>query len=255
MLGCRQQGSPPNRLRFMRRTKGRRQPEMVVELCSAEVRVGDHLIVSEANLVCGSGEVVAIRGPNGSGKTSMLRTLAGLLRPRLGTHTGPASCAYVPAAFDPPGIAAGRWLRHFPRHHRVDPTRALELLEFRGDLTQGCDALSFGNLRKLVLAEALSSGEPLILIDEAGMGLDAPGIRSLQALIHETADAGVCVVVSGQDSQFMPEFTKMVVLRNQRLALVLPGQLEGELRLRGDIDKLEQVRALAHSLGLVEPPT
>lgn len=239
----------------MSMTSGQRGAEAIVELCSVEVRVGGHLIVSDADLVCRSGEVIALRGPNGSGKTSMLRTLAGLLRPWLGSRTGPPSCAYVPATFDPPGIAAGRWLRHFPRRYRADTERALELLEFRGDLSDSCDALSFGNLRKLVLAEAFSSGEPLITIDEAGMGLDDPGIRGLQALIREVADAGACVVVSGQDSQFMPESDVLLVLRNQRLAPVSLGQLDGELHLAGEVGKLEQVRVVARRLGVVEMPS
>ncbi len=185
----------------------------------------------------------------------MLRAFAGLLQPRFGSRTGPTSCAYVPAAFDPPSLAAGRWLYGFPRRHRTAPDRVLELLEFRGDLSSGCNALSFGNLRKLVLAEAFSSGEPLVVIDEAGMGLDDPGIQRLQTLTEEASDVGTCVIVSGQDSQFMPKSDVMLVLRNQQLLAVERAQAEGSLHLVGDVTKLEQIRAIAHRMGVDELPS
>lgn len=239
----------------MKVSNDRGERQTIVELSSVEVRVGNHLIVSDTDLICRAGDVIALRGPNGSGKTSMLRTFAGLLKPRLGSRIGPKSCAYVPAAFDPPGIAAGLWLDSFPRRQRTGYDRVLELLEFRGDLSDGCDALSFGNLRKLVIAEAFSSGEPLVIIDEAGMGLDGPGIQGLRFLTREIAEAGACVIVSGQDSQFMPESDAVIVLRNQQLISVPVGQVEGKLHLVGDVVKLDQIRAVANRLGVDEVPS
>lgn len=223
---------------------------MIVELQTVEVRLGGHLIVSDADLTGPAGSVLALRGPNGSGKTSLLRVLSGLVKPRLGRRIGPRHCAYVPAAIEPPTIAAGQWLDHFPRAGRGDAHGVLKALAFHGNLSKSCTRLSFGNLRKLLLAEALSSGESLIVVDEAGMGLDGPGIDGLQHTIRELADNGACVIVAEQDSQFMAAADGRYQLGAQRLRKLNRDREDDELHLTGDRRKPDQIRAFARRLGV-----
>ena len=87
-----------------------------------------------------------------------------------------------------------------PRTRRTSPLEILEILGFQGDLDAGCHRLSFGNLRKLILADALSSQEQFIAIDDASAGLDDQGLAGLASLCEEIVANGAAVVLADQDS-------------------------------------------------------
>lgn len=179
-------------------------------LRNVTVRYGQRAVLDGVSLALNPGEVTAVRGRNGSGKTTLLRVLAGVARPVDGRRSGPATCAWVPAALDAPPVPAGVWLRGLPRRDPGDRLATLQRLGFDGDLDAACNTLSFGNLRKLVLAEAFSAGEQLVLVDEASAGLDAIGIEGLGRLVEEAAAGGAAVVLADQDSRPLPWATRSV---------------------------------------------
>lgn len=223
------------------------------------VRYGRRVVLDGVSLALYPGEVTALRGRNGSGKTTLLRVLAGVARPVDGHRSGPATCAWVPAALDPPPITAGAWLHGVPRRDPGDRLAALERLGFDGDLGAGCRTLSFGNLRKLVLAEALSAGERLVLVDEASAGLDTFGIEGLGLLVGAAAAGGAAVVLADQDSRPLPWAARSVRVARGSLRENAGGGAEptadgsgGELievLLEGPLHRLPQLEAGASRLG------
>ncbi len=185
-------------------------PPAVVTVRNLTVRYGQRVVLDGVSLALLPGEVTAVRGRNGSGKTTLLRVLAGVARPADGRRSGPATCAWVPAALDPPPVPARVWLDGLPRRAPGDRRAALERLGFDGDLAAVCRTLSFGNLRKLLLAEAFTAGESLVLVDEASAGLDTIGIEGLGRLAEEAVARGAAVVLADQDSRPLPWATRSV---------------------------------------------
>ena len=129
-------------------------PDSLLALDAVTVRLGGRAVLHDVDLAVGPGEVVGVTGPNGSGKTTLLRVAANVLRPAGGRRVGRPALAYVPAAVDPPLLRARAWLAGVRRVRRVDPSTVLERLAFDGELERPCRELSFGNLRKLLLADA-----------------------------------------------------------------------------------------------------
>ncbi len=131
------------------------------------------------------------------------------------------------------------------------PEPVLQRLEFRGDLNQACSRLSFGNLRKLMLAEALSSSARLILLDEPMAGLDDAGRQALLPLVTETLKRGVSVVIAEQDADPWSSASRVIRIADGALHEAERPQLSS-VRFEGEASHLATVRALATTLGLRE---
>ena len=186
------------------------QQDAVVALDGVSLSLNRQLVFGSVSLEIPRASVVSVRGTNGSGKTSLLRLLSGICAPTTGTRLGPSSCAYVPAAITAPRLRAREWIDFMPRTRRTNPQEILEILGFHGDLKASCRQLSFGNLRKLILADALSSQEPFVAIDDASAGLDDRGLVGLASLCEEFAQCGGSVVLADQDSAALQQSQHVV---------------------------------------------
>ncbi len=221
------------------------------------VRYGRHVVLKSVSASFGGGEVVAVRGANGSGKTTLLRMSVNAFKPNSGHRVGPARSAYVPATISPPSLAAGTWLKALPRPRRGDPNLALEHLGFDGNLAASCRTLSFGNLRKLLLAEALTSGEQLIVIDEISAGLDDRGLEGLENMIRELKGQGRAIILADQQSRPIPGADRTIRISNGALAEEAAGQDQmTEMTLRGPQQRVTELVEEAAELGFipVTPP-
>jgi ABC-type multidrug transport system ATPase subunit len=214
------------------------------------VRFGRRDVLRDAVLTIGRGQVVGVTGPNGAGKTTLLRVAANVLRPTRGRRNGRPRLAYVPAAVEPPLLRVGGWLAGVRRHRRVEPSVLLEQLAFDGALDRPCRELSFGNLRKMLLADAFSSNADLIVIDEATEGLDSRGAAGLVELMVETRNRGGSVLFAEQQTQRLVGADRLVSLRHGTV-VVEPWSSEGEVTvsLRGPADRLNDLTKGAEVLG------
>jgi Cu-processing system ATP-binding protein len=157
--------------------------------------------VDRLTLDIGRGEVVALLGPNGSGKTTTLKAAAGLLAPSsggvlLGEPGRPASepdaraaVSFLPQRVAFPDSLTGREVVEFYRRLRgVQPARTEEALRFASLNGAGARAVgtySGGMVQRLGLAVAILPQAPILLLDEPTAALDPDGLCAFYGLIEQ----------------------------------------------------------------------
>jgi Cu-processing system ATP-binding protein len=156
--------------------------------------------------------VVALLGPNGSGKTTTIKAAAGLIRPTAGDvllgDTGqPASdpdarriCSFLPQRVSFPEALTGREVVEFYRRLRGAPAaatdRVLKFASLNGASARPVGAYSGGMLQRLGLAVAMLPEADILLLDEPTAALDPDGLCALYGLIEERRKAGATVFFS-----------------------------------------------------------
>lgn len=188
---------------------------------------GGQVAVDRVDLDVPSGAVFGFLGPNGSGKTTTIRMLLGLIQPTGGTHallgvpmpTGEAEVLpQVGALVEGPAFhpylsgrdnllrldAADRTVSGRTSHQRVGT--ALERVGLSAAARKKYRAYSLGMRQRLGLAGALLRPRQLFVLDEPTNGLDPQGTREVRALVREVADEGATVFVS---SHLLSEIEQM----------------------------------------------
>ncbi|MDN3919904.1 ATP-binding cassette domain-containing protein [Pelomonas sp. PFR6] len=186
------------------------EPRPLIRLQGAGVGFGERIALREISLTLRRGERLALVGANGSGKTSLLRLLHGLL-----PHSGQVERALLQPEGRPPRAAMlfqqpfllrlsvfrniwlGLWLRGLPRGERDERCRqALACVGLAGEAQRPARALSGGQQQRLALARAWAMQPDLLLLDEPTASLDPSAKREVETLIEQIAAAGVTVVMS-----------------------------------------------------------
>ena len=178
------------------KTFGRRRPVTAVKDLSFEVHPG---------------RVTGFLGPNGSGKTTTLRCLLGLVTPTSGTAlVGDTDYAALPdpthrvgAALEASGFHPARTARNHLRvvaaTSHIPDTRVDEVLELVGlheSARRKVGGFSLGMRQRLALAAALLGDPGVLILDEPANGLDPEGIAWLRTFLRALAAEGRTVLVS-----------------------------------------------------------
>ncbi|MBL8966644.1 MAG: energy-coupling factor ABC transporter ATP-binding protein [Spirochaetaceae bacterium] len=168
-------------------------------------------------LEIGEGEVVALLGPNGSGKTSLLKALNGLIKPAAGRilfqgedlhasrslrrrsvylHQAP----YILAGSVSYNLYYGAGARGLGRSEaEAGVAEALSLLGLAGYERRGHRELSGGEAQRVALARALAAGADVLLLDEPTASADAASAALVLGALRARAAAGATIVFSSHD--------------------------------------------------------
>jgi ABC-2 type transport system ATP-binding protein len=207
------------------------------------------------DMVVEPGQVHGFLGPNGSGKTTTLRTLLGLIRPnggrlRLLGHDVPAALSQVAgqvgAIVESPqffgNFSARDTLSLLATAGRVPQVRVdevLELVGLRDRAREKTKTYSLGMKQRLAVASALLKQPRLLILDEPANGLDPAGIREMRDLMRTLAAEGMTVVLSshilGEVQQICDSVT--IISLGRRVAAgpvteVLAAHSTAEVRVR-----------------------
>ncbi len=173
--------------------------------------------VDAIDLLVPRGAVYGFLGPNGSGKTTTIRMLLGLISPSAGEIEvlgrrvpdrrndvlprvgalveGPAFHLYLSGRDNLRRLDdADRTASRASAAHRID--EALERVGLQAAATKRYRAYSLGMRQRLAIAAALLTPKDLMVLDEPTNGLDPQGTREVRALVSSLAEAGTTVLIS-----------------------------------------------------------
>jgi ABC-type multidrug transport system ATPase subunit len=180
-------------------------------------RLGGRTVVDGIDLACEPGTICVVTGDNGTGKSTLLRMIAGVLEPDRGlVEIAGASLArapeaarqklgYVPEAANPPGHMTGEELfalvQALKQAPPLDPARRTAL-GLETIAAERIARLSLGQRRRVCLAAALIGNPAVLVLDEPTNGLDRAGVTTLVALLEAERAAGAIIVVATHDRDF-----------------------------------------------------
>jgi sodium transport system ATP-binding protein len=213
----------------------------------ADLRRGQFVALAGVSFTARPGEIYGLLGPNGAGKTTLLRILSTVLTPTSGTAivgghdvvTQPAlarkTIGFVSAntaIYD--RMTAWEMVEYFGRLHGIaaEPLRErMEILFARLAMNEIRDLsgakMSTGMKQKVSIARALVHDPPVLIFDEATIGLDVLVARALLNTIAQLREQGKCIVFS---THIMREAERLC----DRLAIIH----RGRILTTGSLDEL-----------------
>lgn len=171
-------------------------------------RRGDRVLFAGLSLEMAGGQACHVAGPNGLGKSSLIRLLAGLARPFAGSveRVGMAGLLDERPALDehqPLGAALAFW-------GRLDPASVpLQELGLADLLDVPVRYLSTGQRKRAALARLIGQAAPIWLLDEPLNGLDASAVELVQALVARHCEEGGIALIASHQAFAIPGLTRL----------------------------------------------
>jgi ABC-type Mn2+/Zn2+ transport system ATPase subunit len=195
--------------------------------------------ISDVSFSLERGERLALLGPNGGGKTTLLRALLGELRPLAGDLRVGARCATVPqtersqldypvSALDVAAMGALSRLPWWRRPGRRDREAAMEALGRvdLGDLAhETFGKLSGGQRQRVLIARSLLQDAEVLLLDEPFSGLDRASSERLEALIEALAADGRAVVIATHDLEQARRLDSVLCINGTQITIGAPEEV------------------------------
>jgi len=209
----------------------------VVEMRGVSFAYDGEPVLSEVELTVNRGDFAAVVGPNGGGKTTLLKLMAGLLEPSRGRvrvlgrapHKVRARLGWLPQSLrvDPAfpvsvlevvlmgRLGAGRGLRPRAGDRRA-AREALGRVEMEHLADRPFSRLSGGQQRRVLIARALATGPELLLLDEPTAGVDPAGELEIYAVLEALRRHHTMIMVS-HDLGFVSPLVDHVICVNRRV--------------------------------------
>ena len=211
-----------------------------IKVTDLSKKYGDVLAVNSATFEVPLGTICGFVGPNGSGKTTTIRMLLGLIKPTSGTGEiigNPISHpekylkevgALIEGPAFYPALSGIENLKVLAKLGGIDLDRCQELLDLVGLGQRGNDkykTYSLGMKQRLGIAAALLPNPKLLILDEPTNGLDPSGIQEVRDLLEKLAADGVTVFVSSHLLSELEMISKhLVMLRKGEVIFAGPIQ-------------------------------
>jgi branched-chain amino acid transport system ATP-binding protein len=212
----------------------------VLALSDVTVRYGGFLALDRVSLEVGRGEIVGLIGPNGAGKSSVLRAIAGLVRPAsgrielagrplddvpvhervsLGLAVVPEGRGLFPYMSVEENLLMGAYAVNDRTRRAASLERALALFPvLRDRLGQFAGTLSGGQQQMLAIAVGLMSEPTVCLFDEPSMGLAPIIIGEIAEGLHRLREAGLTVLLAEQNAKVASDVAaRIYILQNGRI--------------------------------------
>ncbi|MEY2589604.1 MAG: zinc/manganese transport system ATP-binding protein [Acidimicrobiaceae bacterium] len=231
--------------------------DCAVRLSHAETRVGGRVVWSDVDVTVGDGEFVAVLGPNGVGKSTLVKALLGIVpltageAEVLGRPPGAAAAeiGYLPQrrSFDSGlrlrgidivrlGLDGDRWGVPLPLPGRWNDRRraamrrvdeVIDLVEATAYATRPIGEISGGEQQRLLIAQALVRRPALLLLDEPLDSLDLPNQAAVAALVARICrDEGVTVLLVAHDvNPILPYLDRVIYLGRGGAAIGTPAEV------------------------------
>jgi len=197
--------------------------EALIHAAGLNLRLAGKEILCGVSLEVRRGEIVTIIGPNGGGKTTLLRIMLGLLHPDQGTVTRAPGLriGYMPQriTFDPVlPLTVRRFLTLATPQSEARLVAGLEEVGVAALLNAPVHNLSGGELQRVLMARALLREPDLLALDEPAQGVDVQGQVDLFGLISKIShQRGCAVVMVSHDLHLVMAATDRVLCLNRHI--------------------------------------
>jgi zinc transport system ATP-binding protein len=204
----------------------------MIKLSNVTVKKENNIILEDINLEINKGDFLAILGPNGGGKTTLVKLILGFLKPSSGDVVidEELNVGYVPQfktfnnkfpirVFDV--ILSGRIknrIRLFKRYDENDKKEALKVLKLLGieELKdRKISKLSGGETQKVLIARALVANPDLIILDEPTASLDKSSKTEIHRILKKLNE-NVTIIIVSHDTHVISKYTDKIFCVNKR---------------------------------------
>lgn len=221
-----------------------------IEISDVRFSYDGTLVLEDVNVTISQGDFVSIVGPNGGGKTTLLKLVLGLIVPAAGTirvfglapEKARPRVGYMPqhSSLDPlfPAtvmdvalmgrLGSGRAFGPYSRADKEIVAQALEQVGLTALRAKSFAALSGGQRQRLLIARALACEPDLLLLDEPTANLDVKVEGEFYALLKELNVRATVVLVS-HDLGFVSQFVRNVVCVKRKVAVHPTTEVTGEI--------------------------
>jgi branched-chain amino acid transport system ATP-binding protein len=223
--------------------------DLLVQASGLHTYYGSHHILQGVGFSVRGGEAIGLMGRNGMGKTTLLKTILGLVRPREGrvavkgqdtTHAAPHRVARMGLAYVPegrgifPNLSVWENLVMAARAGSWTLERVLETFPRLAErMSHGGAQLSGGEQQMLTIGRALMTNPELLILDEATEGLAPKIAREIWAIVRRVRESGIATVIVDKNFKAVNAITdRNVILVKGRV--VFEGAAQ-ELREREDV--------------------
>ena len=177
-----------------------------------------------------AGQIIAVLGPNGGGKTTLMRALLGELAPFEGRAAVHGEIAYVPqtedarldfpvSALDVALMGAYRRTPWWRRLGRAEKQRALEALDRVGLRERAHDrfgTLSGGQRQRVLIARALVPDAPVLLLDEPFSGVDRTSEATILGVLQQLRAQGHALLICTHDIEQARSFDRILAVHGEQ---------------------------------------
>ena len=222
----------------------------IIEMEDVSFAYNGQPVLQEVRLAIPRGDFVAVIGPNGGGKTTLLRLMLGLLKPDrgririLGRTAGEATHhigyvrqdVHINQSFPISALEVvlmgkrdprRRW-RHHGAQDRREALQALERMEMAAFARRRIGELSGGQRQRVFIARALVTRPQLLLLDEPTASIDTKGQADFYRMLKELNEEVTILVVS-HDLLVISTYVKSVACVNKRLHYHQQAEITGEM--------------------------